>query len=112
VKKALRSMLAAALLMWTGVSFADQWGSPVTITGYFIWAGAGGVAFITTSNNQNPYSCATTNYLVLDPSQPNFQYIWATILAAQATGQTVSLSYTSCLSGYAAVNAVAVPQSW
>lgn len=113
MKNALRTILAAMALMWTGASLADQWSAtPVTITGYFIWQGTGAVAFITTSSNQNPFNCPNANYLVLDPSKANFQYMWASILTAQASGQTVSLSYTACLSGYPAINAVAVPHNW
>ena len=110
MKRAFRLMLTASAIAWSSLSFADQWGTPVTITGYFVWSN--GVAFITTSSNQNPYTCGSPNYLVLDTSQPNFSYEWATVMAAQATGQTVSLSYTACLGGYPAINAVAVPQTW
>lgn len=112
MRSSLRLALAGAAILWTGLALADQWGPQVNITGYYIWASSGGVAFITTSNNQNPYGCTNTRYLVLDPSQPNFKYVWATVMAAQATGQTVSLSYTACLGGYPQINAVAVPNTW
>ena len=73
----------------------NTWGGAVTITGYYVWDS--GTAFITTSNNENPDSCPSTHYLVLDTSQPFFKELYATIAAAQATGQTVSLSYNGCV---------------
>lgn len=95
---------------------AGGWGAPVTITGAYIYNSAGGWAFITTSGNQNLDGCATSHTLTLDPTQANFKYLWATILSAQATGQTVVLDYSGCASQFPLIDAVAIsatsPGSW
>jgi hypothetical protein len=95
---------------------AGGWGNPVTITGSYIYNSAGGWAFITTSGNQNPDGCTSPQTLTLDSTQANFKYLWATILSAQATGQTVVLNYNGCAAQYPLVNTVAIsvtsPGSW
>ena len=95
---------------------AGGWGSPVMITGSYIYNSQGGWAFITTSGNENPDGCASSRTLALDPTQANFKYLWGTILTAQAAGQTVVLDYNGCVSEYPLVDTVAIsvtsPASW
>jgi hypothetical protein len=89
---------------------AGGWGPSVTITGYYIWDS--GFAALTTSSNQNPDSCSSSHYLILDTNQVNFKAIWAQVIAAQAQGQTVQLSYSGCSGPYPLINAIAVPGIW
>jgi hypothetical protein len=110
MKKMLTRMLAALFMAVSFAAVAGGWGHPVIITGYYVWDS--GSAFITTSSNENPDGCATTHYLYLDTSQPFFRELYATIMAAQASGQTVSLSYSGCVGSYPHVNSVAVPNTW
>jgi len=105
-----RAAFAAACIGCSGVALAGGWGTTVTITGYYVWSN--GFGSITTSGNQNPDGCTSSHYLILDQTQVNFKEIWATVIAAQATGQTVSLSYAGCSGSYPLINAVAVPQVW
>jgi hypothetical protein len=90
---------------------ASTWGAQTTITGYYVYDS--GAAFITTANNQNPDNCATSAYLYLNTTAPNFGAIWATVISAQATGSTVTVYYNGCnSSGYPLVSAVVVPHIW
>src|ERR1700752_5399577 len=101
-----RVTATAVALSSASVALAGGWGPPVTITGYYVWANS--FAAITTSNNQNPDSCSSSPYLILDSTQPNFRAIWAQIVAAQSQGQTVALSYSGCTGSYPFINFVAV----
>lgn len=97
------TLVAASSTAW-----AFYWGQQVTITLYYAYAG--GNAYIVTSNNQNPDNCTQSNYLELDSSQPLYSSLYATVISAYATGQTVSINYNGCSStGYPLVNAIAVP---
>jgi hypothetical protein len=52
---------------------ADTWGPAITITGYC--ACSDGFAVITTSNNQNPDTCGSSHYLILEATATNFEPI-------------------------------------
>ncbi len=93
-----------------GPALASGWATPTTITGYYVQGGGG--AMFTTAANQNPDGCTTSHWLALDQSALNFKELYATIMTAQATGQTVNLFYLGCLGGYPLINAIAVPNSW
>ena len=103
---------AAALtaLAATSAALAGGWGPPVTITGYYVWDNS--FAALNTSNNQNPDGCTSSHYLILDVNQMNFKALWAEVIAAQAQGQTVSLSYNGCSGPYPLINSIAVPNVW
>lgn len=105
-------LCACAFLIMAGSSaaYAGGWGPVVTITGYYVWDNS--FAVINTSNNQNPDGCTSSHYLVLDTTRANFKSIWAQVIAAQAQGQTVSLSYSGCDGPYPLINAIAVPAVW
>lgn len=94
----------------SGLCFAGGWGIPVTITGYYVNESGG--AFFTTSDNENPDACSAYRYLVLDPSQTNFKELYATLMAAQATGSTISVYYNGCSGGYPIATSIAVPKAW
>jgi hypothetical protein len=101
---------SSLILIAGGSAWAFTWGQPASITFYFVYAS--GDAFVVTSNNQNPDSCAHSDYLELDSSQPNFARVYATLIAAYAGGQTISINYNGCSSsGYPLVNGIAVPHS-
>src|SRR5262245_12404304 len=104
-------IVAACLLGVSAPSMAYYWSSPVNITGYFVYES--GLAYMRTSNNQNPDSCPKgAPYLALDTASRNFKEIYAAIIAAQAAGSTVSLNYEGCLDGYPRIASVAVPSIW
>lgn len=102
--------IVAVSLGSAGFAVAGGWGATTNIVGYYVWANS--FAAITTSNNQNPDNCTNSYYLVIDQTQPNFKEIWAAVITAQSTGQTVSLSYSGCSGSYPLINAVAVPHVW
>lgn len=94
----------------SGLCFAGGWGIPVTITGYYVSESGG--AFFTTSDNENPDACSSSQYLVLDPSQPNFKELYATLMAAQAASSTISVYYNGCSGEYPIATSIAVPKAW
>jgi hypothetical protein len=103
-------VLAGLGTMVTASVQAGGWSPPVTITGYYVWDNS--FAVINSSSNQNPDGCSNSHYLILDTTQTNFKAIWAQVIAAQTTNQTVSLSYAGCSGPYPLINAVAVPGVW
>lgn len=105
VKKAI---LTACALLLPVAAFAG-WSQPVTITGYYVWDN--GMAHINTSSNQSN-GCTSAQYLTIDTSLPNFKAIWAQVIAAQASGQTVSLFYDGCIGSYPRIRAISVPNIW
>jgi hypothetical protein len=105
-----KTLVCLSLLAPFTDAIASTWGQPVTISGYFVYAD--GAAYITTSNNQNPEGCTSTQYLYLDTSQPFFKELYASIMLAQTTGSTVSLRYHGCAGIYPKIMAVAVPAVW
>jgi hypothetical protein len=92
------------------VAHASAWGASVTITGYYVYASGG--AYITTSSNQNPDGCTSAHYLYVDSSQPFFKEMYATIVAARASGETVSPLYDGCVGPYPRLSSLAVPNIW
>lgn len=96
--------------VFSGSALAFYWAPPATITGYYVYANGG--AYIRTSSNQNPDGCTYSAYLFVDTNAQKFKELWATIMAAQATGSTVSINYNGCSGGYPVVNSVAVPNVW
>lgn len=88
------------------------WGANTTITNYY--PQASGNVVLNTANNQNPgNACASSQYLEIDSTDPNFNQLFATIVVAQATGQTVSLYYNGCYQGgYPDITAIAVGGIW
>jgi hypothetical protein len=109
ILSARRGLMSAALLA-VATPAAAIWGNATTITGYYVYSDGG--AYITTANNQNPDSCPSSTYLYIPENSAHFKEIWATIIAAQATGSTVSLRYEGCSGSYPLVIAVAVPHIW
>lgn len=105
-----KSLLAMILTMLSAPVLAAGWGTPVQIEGYYIWDA--GVAYIKTSTHLNPESCQSSQYLSIDSASPNFKYIWSQVVAAQASGQTVSLFYDGCLGPYPKIRAIAIPNVW
>lgn len=106
----IRHALSLSLLLLTSSAFAASWGSPVTITGYYVYSS--GSAYIRTSSSQNPDACSSTNYLYLDTGQPFFKELYATAMLAQTNGSSVSLYYDGCVGSYPRISAIAVPNSW
>lgn len=105
------ALVGIAMLAAAGAASASTWGQQTTITGYYVYDSGG--AYITTANNQNPDSCGGSRYLYIDETSPNFKVIWASVIAAQTTGSTVTLLYNGCGGGsYPRISAVAVPNVW
>jgi hypothetical protein len=105
-----KAILMAGALLLPVAAFAG-WSTPVTITGYYVWDN--GMAHINTSSNQNPgNSCSSGQYPTIDTTQSNFKAIWAQVIAAQASGQTVSLFYDGCIGPYPRIRAISVPNVW
>ena len=103
--------IALALSLSALAAHGFTWGAKTTITGIYVYAG--GTAYITTANNQNPDNCPKgAIYLAIDSTTPNFKALYATAMAAYLSGQTVSINYDGCLNGYALVNSVAMPSVW
>jgi hypothetical protein len=72
-----------------------------------------GAAHIKTSNNLNPGNeCTSGQYLTLDTARTNFKAIWAQVIAAHASGETVSLFYDGCIGPYPRIRAISVPDMW
>jgi hypothetical protein len=61
-----------------------------------------------TASGQDPQACGST-YYVLDPTKPNFKYIWAQVISAQATGETIAVYFNGCDGSYPKVSAIAIP---
>jgi hypothetical protein len=102
-------MLGVALLI-TARAEAIAWGTQTTIAGYYVYET--GSAWITTPSNQNPDGCASSVYLYINVTAEHFHEIWATVMAAQAAGSTVTLHYAGCFGNYPKIDAVAVPHVW
>jgi hypothetical protein len=106
-----KSFLGFSLfLLLPSLAHAGVWGTQTTITGYYVYDD--GAAFIKTAAGQDPQSCGSTVYYLLDTTKPNFKAIWAQVISAQATGATVSVYFNGCEGAYPKVAAIAVPQSW
>lgn len=108
----LAAGLAGALMLTCNTAWATTflWGQPVTVTFYFLYGGTGGNVYIATSNNQNPDNCPHSNYIELASSLANFSQVFAAIVTAQASGQTVAVNYYGCSAdGYPVLNGIAVP---
>jgi hypothetical protein len=107
----LTLVLAALSIGLPLIAQALSWGQRTTIQGYYSDTGAHNMVF-TTANNQNPDTCSSFQYLVIDSSASNFNQLWATVMTAQATGSTVTLLYNGCLGPYPLISSVAVPGNW
>jgi hypothetical protein len=107
----LRRLTVLTLLALASVNaYAVGWvNTQVTIVGY--WANTSGQVFLTTSGNQNPDSCGTPQYLLINDT--TYKFVVAALVAAQSTGQEVTLYYNGCsgggTSGYPVISAIAVP---
>jgi hypothetical protein len=104
------AILGLTMLAMTGAATASTWGQQTTITGYYTWDSGG--AYINTANNQNPDGCTSSTYLYINDTTINFKTIWASVIAAQTTGSTVTLHYDGCVGPYPRITAVAVPRIW
>lgn len=109
-KTRLNVLVPAILCAFPSAVFATAWGVQTLITGYYVYDA--GSAFIRVANMQNPDGCTSNAYLVLNSSAPNFNAMWAQVIAAQATGSTVALRYNGCAGNYPKIDAVAVPDKW
>lgn len=89
---------------------AAGWSANTTITNYYPQA-SGNVVF-NTAGNTNPDGCTTSHWLVVDSTAPNFNQLYAAIIAAHASGEAVSLYYNGCLGSYPDITAIAVGGSW
>lgn len=105
MSRVIVATLAAVLVLATSGAQAVGWGNQVTITN--IQANTNGYFYVNTSGNQNLDSCTANNWLVV--SDTTYKFVVATLLSAQATGQTVSLYYNGCINGYPNITVVAVP---
>jgi hypothetical protein len=104
-----RLVLPALLAFVTANTYAQTWGNQVTITA--VQAQTNGEVFLTTSGNQNPSSCSSPSWLMINDT--TYKFVVATLLAAQVSGQSVALYYNGCsgggTTGYPLVTAIAVP---
>jgi NCAIR mutase (PurE)-related protein len=110
MRKHLKLASAALVIALPGFAQALSWGQHTTIQGYYSDTNANIV--LTTANNQNPDSCASSQYLVISAGTSNFNQVYAALMTAQATGSTVTLLYNGCLGGYPLISSVAVPANW
>jgi hypothetical protein len=106
----LRYLVLLFLVALAPSTFAAVWGTNTTVTGYYVYDNGG--SFIKVANMENPDGCASINYLALDTNAPYFQALYATVMAAYASQQTVTVNYHGCLGSYPKVRSVAVPASW
>lgn len=106
----MKTLIGVVLVMLAGNALAVGWGVQTHIEGYYVWDA--GAAHIKTSSNQNPDGCQSSQYLTIDTSTTNFKSIWAQVIAAHTSNQTVSLFYDGCLGPYPRVRAVAIPNVW
>jgi len=111
MNKLTQAMGALVLIGGSAAASAGGWSAVTTITGYYVYDN--GEAYITTTSNENPDSCGTSQYLHLASGAPNFKAIWAQVIAAHTSGSTVQLRYEGCGGGpYPNIIAVAVPHVW
>ena len=104
-------ILFVIALLSLSAANASAWGTvQVTINGYYVYSS--GSAYFTTSNNQNPDNCASTRYLYVDTGQAFFKEMYATLMTARASGETVTLLYDGCVGPYPRISAIAVPAVW
>jgi len=103
-------LLSAILCSVSAEAVSAAWGVQTTITGYFVYDV--GAAYVKVDNPENPDGCVSTTYLILDQSAQNFKYIWAQVIAAQATVATVAVRYNGCIGNYPKIDAVAIPNRW
>ncbi|HWZ63574.1 MAG TPA: hypothetical protein VNX02_11165 [Steroidobacteraceae bacterium] len=106
-------ILAWTMLVVTANAQAVGWlSTPVSITNYYTTTT--GYLYLVTSPMSNPDGCSlgTTWLQVTDTT---YKFVVATVISAQATGQTVNLYYNGCsgggTTGYPIIFAVAVPNS-
>jgi hypothetical protein len=105
-----RLVIPVVLALVTCTAHAVGWSTvTVTITSYHTTTS--GLLFLNTSNNQNPDSCSTPGSLLI--SGDTYKFVFATVMAAQTSGQTVQLYYNGCsgggTTGYPVITSVAVP---
>jgi hypothetical protein len=106
-------MLTVVLAFATANAYAatPQWGNQVSIT--LLEAQTSGSFFISTSGNQNFFSCSTPSLLMV--TDTTYKFVVATLIAAQTSGQTVALYYNGCsgggTTGYPVITAVSVPHT-
>jgi len=97
MKKSILTFMAIIMLgcvLSVNEASAFHWGQKAKITGVYVYAD--NPAFITTESNENPDNCANSRYLVLMPTSQHFNQLYATALAAQLSGQIVSVTYDGC----------------
>jgi hypothetical protein len=108
MSRILALMVAATLAFVTTSANASGWSPQVTISN--IQANTNGTFYVITSSmTYNPDSCTNLSWLYL--SDTSYKFVVATLLTAQATGQSISLYYNGCTSNYPNITAVAVPNS-
>ena len=95
----------------SGLTQAASWGLQTTIIGYYSDPGTNNIVF-TTANNQNPNTCSSSHYLVINSGASNFNQVFAMLVSAQAAGSPVALYYNGCLGPYPLITSIAVPNSW
>ncbi len=105
-----RLITPVVLALVTSSAHAVGWSTAtVTITSYHTTTS--GLLFLNTSNNQNPDSCSSPGPLLISGDTQKF--VFATVMAAQTSGQTVQLYYNGCsgggTTGYPVITSVAVP---
>lgn len=105
-----RAIGLLVLALTTNSASAVGWSANTTITNYYPQA-SGNLVFNTASNT-NPDGCSTSHWLVVDSTAPNFNQLYAAIMAAHASGETVSLYYNGCLGAYPDITAIAVGGIW
>ena len=114
MKKLLFILLVIFLISFGNqVVFAQTWGTKITeITGYYVYSD--GNAHFRVAEIENPDGCTGGGYLTLDSTAKNFNKLYATLIAAHTSKQTVQLSYEGCtaVGSYPLVKAIAVPSVW
>jgi hypothetical protein len=109
----MKKTLLVALMACATCSpaFAAGWGVQTTITGFFLDTAAG-AAYLKTASNQNIDGCSSASYLAINMSSTGFKELYATLMAAQLAGSTVSLLYNGCYGSYPNITSIAVPNVW
>lgn len=109
-KKSIVALLTSLIVFSSSNALAFKWGVRTKVTGYYVYAQ--GDAFVNVEVKENPDKCLEPAYLILDTKAANFKEIYATIVTAQVSGQTVTLNYDGCVGNYPKIIAVATPGVW
>lgn len=109
----LSAVLSLSVFGASKTNAAPTWGAATNVVSYLFYT-SGGWLYLKLANMQNPESCSSSAYLLVSTSDSRFRDLYATVVAAQASGSQVTVYYAGCDSstGYPLIGGIASPQVW